>query len=91
MLLENGVKLIDKHLTPEEAYLEKERLASIQRQVNKAILQLRLRQQEMVRLIYFEKKKKYEVAKFYGITPQAVHSALNRILKKLRKILNNFL
>ena len=90
-LLEDGVEIRDKHLTPEEAYLEKERLAIIQREVNRAIFQLRPRQQEMLRLIYFEEKKKREVAEYYGITPQAVHSALNRILRKLRKILNNFL
>ena len=90
-LLEDSVEIRDKHLTPEEAYLEKERLAIIQRQVNKAILQLRPRQQEMLRLIYFEEKKKYEAAEYYGITPQAVSSAINRILKKLSKVLNNFL
>ena len=90
-LLEKGVEIADNGGTPEEIYLEKERLARIQRQVHKAILQLRPRQQEMLRLIYFEEKKKYEVAEYYGITPQAVHSALNRILRKLRKILNNFL
>lgn len=33
-LLENGVEIRDRNLTPEEAYLEKERLANVQRQIH---------------------------------------------------------
>ncbi len=86
-LLEKGVEIADKHLTPEELYIEKESRISIQEQVHKAISQLTPRQQEIVRLVYFEGKTQEEVASLYGVDGSAIRHAMQRIYTTLKKIL----
>ena len=51
-----------------------------------AIAKLTPRQQEMVKMIYFEGMAEQEVANHYGITQQAVNNAVKKILKHLKKI-----
>lgn len=86
-LLEKGVDIADKHLNPEELYIEKESRTSIQVQIHKAIAQLTPRQQEMVQLIYFEGKTQDEIAEYYGVSKQAISNAMQRIYRSLEKIL----
>ena len=83
-LLEKGVEIADKHLTPEEVYIEKESRTSIQEQVHKAISQLTPRQQEIVKMIYFEGKTQEEVREYYGIAKSSMSEALQRILASLK-------
>ncbi|MBQ8308255.1 MAG: sigma-70 family RNA polymerase sigma factor [Clostridia bacterium] len=86
-LLEKGVEIADKHLTPEEMYIEKESRTSLQEQVHKAISQLTPRQQEIVRLVYFEGKTQEEVALLYGVDGSAIRRAMQRIYASLKRFL----
>lgn len=83
---DNGVEILDKAIDLETAYIENEERTSTQERLHKAILQLTPRQQEIVRLLYFEGKTEQEIADEYGITQQAVHNALKKILSRLKKI-----
>ncbi len=86
-LLEKGIEIADKHLTPEEQFIEKESRTSLQEQVHKAISQLTPRQQDMVRMIYFEGMSQEEVSEFYGVGKQAISNAMQRIYVTLKKFL----
>lgn len=52
-----------------------------------AISKLNPRQQEMVKMIFYENKTQVEVAKYYGITKYSVSDAMQRIYASLRRIL----
>lgn len=86
-LLESGIEIADKHLNPEELYIEKEYRTSSQTQLYKALAKLTPRQKQIVKYIYVQEKTEQEVADIYGITQQAVHNALRKILTRLRKFL----
>ncbi len=83
---EDGVEILDRTIDLETTYIENEERTSNQDRLHKAILQLTPRQQEMVRMIYFEGKTEQEIADKYGITQQAVHNALKKILSRLKNI-----
>ena len=82
---EMGVEILDKEFDLERMYIEKEDGTSYQAQVHKAISQLTLRQQEMVRLIYFEGKAQEDLTKYYGVSKQAISNAMQRIYASLKK------
>ena len=83
---EAGVEILDRNVDLETAYIENEEWTSNQERLHKAILQLTPRQQEMVQMIYYEGKTEQEIANKYGITQQAVHNALKKILSRLKNI-----
>ena len=83
---EDGVEILDRNVDLEMAYIEKEEWTSNQERLHKAISQLTPRQQEMVQMIYYEGKTEQEIADKYGITQQAVHNALKKILSRLKNI-----
>ena len=82
---EDGVEIVDRSVDLEISYIENEEWTSNQERLHKAILQLTPRQQEMVQMIYYEGKTEHEIADKYGITQQAVHNALKKILSRLKK------
>ena len=57
------------------------------KELKKAISLLTPRQQEMVRLIYWEGKSQTELCKIYGVKKQAISDAMKRIHRTLQKIL----
>ena len=83
---EDGVEIVDRSVDLEISYIENEEWTSNQERLHKAILQLTPRQQEMVQMIYYEGKTEQEIADKYGITQQAVHNALKKILIRLKNI-----
>ena len=83
---EMGVEILDKEFDLERMYIEKEDGTSCQEQVHKAISQLTPRQQEMVRMIYFEGKSQEEVRLYYGIAKSSMSEAMQRIHLSLKKI-----
>ena len=83
---EDGVEIVDRSVDLEISYIENEEWTSNQERLHKAILQLTPRQQEMVQMIYYEGKTEQEIADKYGITQQAVHNALKKILSRLKNI-----
>ena len=52
-----------------------------------AIQQLTPRQQEIVRMIYFEGKTQEEVALLYGVDGSAIRHAMKRVYARLKKFL----
>ena len=56
--------------------------------IKEAISKLNLRQQEIVRLLYWEGKSQKDLCEIYGVKKQAISDAVKRIQNTLRKILN---
>lgn len=82
---EMGVEILDKEFDLERMYIEKEDGTSIQEQVHRAIAKLTPRQQEIVRLVFFEGKTREEVASLYGVDGSAIRHAMQRIYASLKK------
>ena len=58
--------------------------------IEQSINKLTPRQQEMVRLLYWEEKSQKDLCKIYGVSKQAINNALNRIHKTLKKLLKKY-
>ena len=84
---EMGVEILDKEFDLERMYIEKEDGTSCQEQVHRAIAKLTPRQQEIVRLVFFEGKTREEVASLYGVDGSAIRHAMQRIFASLKKFL----
>lgn len=84
---ENGVEIVDRRVDLETLYIENEERTSNQERLHKAISQLTPRQQEMVRMIYFEGKTQEEVRAYYGIAKSSMSEAMQRIFDSLKKFL----
>ena len=56
--------------------------------IKEAISKLNPRQQEMVRLLYWEGKSQKDLCEIYGVKKQAISDAVKRIHDTLRRILN---
>ena len=83
------VEIEDKRSDVEANYIEQETQKEEYEKLHAAIATLTPRQQEMVRLIYFEDKTQEEVAQIFGIDSSSVRHALKRIKDALRKKLEN--
>ncbi len=66
---------------------EKNEMEVRQIEIENAIRQLTPRQQEIVRLIYWEGKSQKELCEIYKVTKQAMSDAVRRILNRLKKLL----
>ncbi len=55
--------------------------------IKEALKKLTPRQQEMVRLLYWEGKSQKDLCEIYGVSKQAISNALDRIHNTLKKIL----
>lgn len=84
---DEGVEILDRDFDLETTYIENEERTSTQEQLHKAILQLTPRQQEMVRMIFFEGKTQEEVRAHYGIAKSSMSEAMQRIFDSLKKFL----
>lgn len=80
-----GFDLEDEKQDIENQVLEEERKEELKQRVHKAISELKPRQQEFVKLIFFEGYSQEEIAVKYGITKQAVSNAMQRIYDSLKK------
>ena len=84
---EDGVEILDRDVDLETTYIENEERISNQERLHKAILQLTPRQQEMIRMVYFEGKTQEDLAQYYGVGKQAISNAMQRIYATLKKFL----
>ena len=75
---------------PNDEMIEAEEKQEKYAPLYQAIAQLTERQQEMVRMVYFEGMSQDEVAKHFGITKAAVSNAMQRIYTTLKKFLEKF-
>lgn len=81
---ETGFELVDEdEPSPEEWYISKVKAEELR----KAIKLLTPRQQEMLRLVYWECKTQDELCEIYGVKKQAISNAMVRIYASLKKIL----
>ena len=55
-----------------------------------AILQLTERQQQLVKMVYFNEMSQDEVAEYFGVTKSSISNAMQRIYATLKKFLENF-
>lgn len=81
---DEGVDLEDKSADVESAYIENETQAEEYTNLHTAIATLTQKQQEIVRMIYFEGKTQEEVAGILGVTHQAISNLNQKILKKIK-------
>ena len=84
---ECGVEIEDKLLDLERDIIEAEECLEKEQTLHKAIQQLMPRQQEIVRMIYFEGKTQEEVAFLYGVDGSAIRHAMQRVYARLKKFL----
>lgn len=78
-------ELIDDNKTHEQKYMsdkDSEEFFSFFKVLND-------RQKELIKFIYFYNKIQEEVAKIFGVSKAAINQSLNRIYKKIKKILKN--
>ena len=87
VFIEDGVEILDRDFDLERMYIEKEDWTSCREEVWKAISKLTPRQQEMVKMIYFEGKSQEEVRLYYGIAKSSMSEAIQRIHATLKKFL----
>jgi Sigma-70, region 4. len=79
----------DESLNAEEQIIKEETCLENMQRLKVAISQLELRQQEMIRLVFFEGKAQDEVASLYGVTKAAISNSMQRIYAMLKKYLQN--
>lgn len=84
-MADDGVDIEDCNADLEANYIEKETQAEEYASLHAAIATLTQRQQEMVRMIYFEGKSQEEVAQIFGIDSSSVRHAMMRIKNALRR------
>lgn len=77
----------DKNQNIEKSYIENETKQEEYAKLYKSISKLTKRQQEFVRLIYFEGKTQEEVRKKYGIAKSSMSEAMKRIYTALKNFL----
>lgn len=77
---DEGVDMEDRRMDVEQNYIVEED----NRELYAAIARLTPRQQEIVKLIYFEEKTQDETAAIIGISQQAVSKALVKIIAELK-------
>lgn len=86
-LMEAGADYADEHGDMEKDHIDRETKKEKYTALYKAIRQLRPRQQEMVRMIYFEGISQEDAANKLGIAQASVSITLNRAIENLKKIM----
>lgn len=84
-LVDCEVEIEDKDSNIEDIYIEQEATAEEYTKLYAAIATLTSRQQEIVRMIFFEGKSQEELSIIFGVTKSAISHAMERIYVSLRK------
>lgn len=84
---EKGYEIENKELDLEADMLDEETKRETKIKLHNAIGKLNPRQQEIVRLIYFEGKTQKEIAERYGLSKKTVCDVVKRIKASLKKYL----
>ena len=84
---DKGYEIENRELDVEADYIAEETRREQKEKLHKAIKQLNPRQQEIVRLIYFEGKTQKEVCEKFGLSKQAVSDVVKRIIFSLKRFL----
>ena len=83
-LVDCEVEIEDKRSDVEANYIEQETQKEEYEKLHAAIATLTPREQEVVRMIYFEEKTVEDVAAFYGVTHQAISKLKKKIFEKIK-------
>ena len=86
-LMDAGFDVADPNTDIERELAEREEKQEIKVKVQAAIAQLTPRQQEMVRLRFYEGKSQEEIAKIFNIDGSSARHAMKRILATMKKFL----
>ena len=86
-LIDGGVEMRALAVDTEGDYIEQEMRREEYARLREAIRQLRPRQREMIRMMYFEGKTQEKVRKYYGIAKSSMAEAVDRIYAALKKFL----
>lgn len=86
-LVDCEVEIEDKNSDFEADYIEQETTKEEYSELHKAVRQLNPRQQEVVKLIYFDGKTQEEVRKNLGIAKSSMSEIMDRIHASLKKFL----
>lgn len=89
-MAEDGVDLEDSKQDVETKYIEEETRNEEKEKLYKAISLLALKQQIVIKKIFFEGKKQEEVAVELNVSQPAISVTLDRAIRNLKKILKNF-
>ena len=84
-LMDAGFDAADPNTDIERELVEREEKQEIKVKVQAAIAQLTPRQQEMVRLYYYEEKTEKEIADILGIKQPTVSEAIKGALERMKK------
>lgn len=80
-----GIEIEDRDLNIEEMFIEREERALMKNRLHMAISMLNDRQQQMVKMVYFENLTQEEVARRLGVNKQAISNAMQRIYASIKK------
>ena len=86
-LKECGVEIIYEAINLEEQVIQEEKIAEETVRVHNAIKRLEVRDQQIVRMFYFENLNKEQIAQKLGVS----HQAISKRMKKIHEILKSFL
>ncbi|WP_297236104.1 sigma-70 family RNA polymerase sigma factor [uncultured Flavonifractor sp.] len=89
-IIDEGVELRAFAKDIEADYIEEENIQEERIKLYKAIRQLTPRQQEVVRLVYFQDKTQEEVAEILGVAQSTISVTLERAIENLKKMIRNF-
>lgn len=86
-LIDGGAEMRALAVDTESDYIEQETLREEYARLREAIRQLRPRQREMIRMIYFGGVSQEDAANKLGIAQASVSITLNRAIENLKKIM----
>ena len=89
-LVDCEVEIEDKEFDLEAKYIEEETRNEEKEKLYKAITLLALKQQIVIKKIFFERKNQEEVAVELNVSQPAISITLGRTIRNLKKILKNF-
>lgn len=84
LMADNGIDIVDTEMDVEEKHIEEETKNEELKKLYIAISQLTDKEQEFIKMVYFEEKTTIEIGKMFGISHQAVSKIKKKILKKLK-------
>ena len=82
----SGIEIEDRDFNIEEMFIEREERELTKKRLYVAISKLNERQQQIVKMVYFENLSQEEVSRRLGVNKQAISNAMQRIYASIKKI-----
>ena len=81
----SGIEIEDRDFNIEEMFIEREERELTKKRLYVAISKLNERQQQIVKMVYFENLSQEEVSRRLGVNKQAISNAMQRIYASIKK------